>query len=145
VGSLEADSEDLRPALSDTRDLKGVKTAFITFLEGAEEGIGEAVEKVQEAGPPDVPQGEAIQQDLVSLLEKFEQTVSNAVDRANELSTSSLESFSTGVGELTQDVQNKLATTGQDFRSLKDRFKSTELENAIDGEPACQQFTKTRS
>jgi hypothetical protein len=140
VDSLEAESRELRPAMSNTKDLKAVKKAFVTFLEDAEEGFGQAVEKVKEAGPPDVSQGEAIQQNLVSSLEKVEQSFSKAVDSANELSTSSLQSFSSGVGELSEDVQNNLATTGQDFRTLSARFKSTELDNAINGEPACQQF-----
>jgi hypothetical protein len=144
VDSLEAESRELRPAMSDTKDLKAVKEAFVTFLTDAEEGFGKAVDKVEEAGPPDVPQGEAIQQDIVSSLEKVEQSFSSAVDRANELSTSSLQSFSSGVGELSQDVQKNLATTGQNFGTLSDRFKSTELANATDGEPACQQFKRTR-
>jgi hypothetical protein len=130
--------------MSDTKDLKAVKEAFVTFLTDAEEGFGEAVDKVEEAGPPDVPQGEAIQQDIVSSLEKVEQSFSSAVDRANELSTSSLQSFSSGVGELSQDVQKNLATTGENFGTLSDRFKSTELDKATNGEPACQQFKRTR-
>jgi hypothetical protein len=132
VESLAAENRELGPAMSDTKDLKAVKEAFVTYLEDAE------------AGPPDVPRGKAIQQDLVSSLEKVEQSFSNAADRANELSTSSIQSFSSGVGELSQDVQNNLATMGQDFRTLSDRFKSTELDNATDREPACQQFKQTR-
>lgn len=144
VDSLAAENRELGPAMSDTTDLEAVKEAFVTYLEDAEERFSEAVDKVEAAGPPDVPRGEAIQQDLVSSLEKVEQSFSNGVDRANELSTSSIQSFSSGVGELSQDVQDNLATTGQDFRSLSDRFNSTELDKATDGEPACQQFKKTR-
>jgi phage-related minor tail protein len=144
VESLAAENRELGPAMSDTKDLKAVKEAFVTYLEDAEESFGEAVDKVDAAGPPDVPRGEAIQQDLVSSLEKVEQSFSNAADRANELSTSSIQSFSSGVGELSQDVQDNLATTGQGFRTLSDRFKSTELDNATDREPACQQFKQTR-
>jgi hypothetical protein len=140
VTSLQDGSRRLGTQMRDTKDLKTVKARFVSFLEDAEQSSEEMVEKVEEAGPPDVEQGEAIQDDLVGALEKVNQSFSNAVERANELSTSSLQSFSSGVGELSQDVQKNLATTGQDFSTLSDRFQSSELDNATDGEPACQQF-----
>lgn len=140
VTSLQEGSRQLGNQMGDTKNLKNVKARFVTFLEDAEQSSEEMVDKVKEAGPPDVEQGEAIQDDLVAALEKVNESFSNAVDKANELSTSSLKSFSTGVGKLSQDVQDNLATTGQDFSTLGDRFQSTELDNATDGEPACQQF-----
>jgi hypothetical protein len=140
VTSLQEGSRELGTQMRNTKDLKTVKSRFVTFLENAEESSHEMVEKVKEADAPDVDQGEAIQEELVTALEKVENSFSNAVDKANDLSTDSLASFSQGVGKLSQDVQNNLATTGSDFNSLSDRFNSTELDNATDGEPACQQF-----
>jgi hypothetical protein len=140
VKSLQAGSQDLSSTLRDTKDLKTVKARFVTFLENAEESSGEMVDKVEEAGPPDVSQGEAIQDDLVATLGDVQQGFSQAVDKANELSTSSLQSFSSGVSKLSEDVQDNLATTGGEFNSLSDRYQSPELDDATDGEPACQQF-----
>jgi hypothetical protein len=140
VKSLQADSQDLSSALRDTKDLKTVKARFVTFLEDAEQSSGEMVDKVEEAGPPNVSQGEAIQDDLVATLGGVQQSFSQAVDKANALSTSSLQSFSSGVSKLSEDVQDKLATTGGEFNSLSDRYQSPELDNATDGEPACQRF-----
>jgi hypothetical protein len=140
VTDLQDGSRQLGTQMQDTKNLKNVKARFVDFLEDAEQSSEQMVEKVKEAGPPDVEQGEAIQDDLVAALEKVNESFANAVDKANELSTSSLQSFSSGVGKLSQDVQDNLATTGQDFSTLSDRFQSTELDNATDGEPACQQF-----
>jgi hypothetical protein len=140
VTDLQDGSRQLGTQMQDTKNLKNVKARFVDFLEDAEQSSEQMVEKVKEAGPPDVEQGEAIQDDLVAALEKVNESFANAVDKANELSTSSLQSFSSGVGKLSQDVQDNLATTGQDFSTLSDRFRSTELDNATDGEPACQQF-----
>ena len=138
--SLQASSQDLGSTLRNTKDLKTVKARFVTFLEDAEESSGEMVDKVEEAGPPNVSQGEAIQDDLVKTLGGVQQSFSQAVDKANALSTSSLQSFSSGVSKLSDDVQNKLATTGGEFNSLSDRYQSPELDNATDVEPTCQQF-----
>ena len=127
--------------MRDTKDLKAVKARFVTFLEDAEESSGEMLAKVEEAGPPDVSQGEAIQDDLVTALTKVEQSFSNAVDKANELSTNSVQSFSNGVGKLSQSVQDNLSATGTEFNELSDRYQAPELDDATDGEPACQQFS----
>ena len=140
VSDLQAESQELQPALRNTRDLEAVKEAFVTFLEDAEEGFSEAVDKVDEVRPPDVPQGEAIHEDFVSALEDAEESFSGAVDKANDLPTNDLQSFSSGVGELSQDVQENLGAAGKSFNSLSKRFKSTELESATASEPACQQF-----
>jgi hypothetical protein len=140
VKSLQASSQDLGTTLRNTKNLKTVKARFVTFLEDAEESSGEMVAKVEEAGPPNVSQGEAIQDDLVATLGGVQQSFSQAVDKANELSTSSLQSFSSGVSKLSEDVQDKLATTGGEFNSLSTRYQSPELDDATDGEPACQQF-----
>ena len=140
VQSLQEGSRELGTQMRNTKDLKAVKSRFVSFLENAEQSSHEMVEKVKEADAPDVEQGEAIQDELVTALEKVEQSFSNAVEKANALSTDSLQAFSQGVGTLSQDVQDNLATTGNDFNSLSDRFNSTELDDATDGEPACQQF-----
>ena len=65
------------------------------------------VEKVEEAGPPDVSQGEAIQDDLVKTLGEIQQSFSRPWIRRTTLSTSSLQSFSNGVRKLSEDVQDK--------------------------------------
>ena len=140
VKDLQDGSRQLGTQMRDTKDLKTVKARFVDFLENAEQSSQDMVEKVKDAGPPDVDQGEAIQDDLVTALEKVNASFSKAVDKANELSTDSLQSFSSGVSDLSEDVQNNLATTGQDFSTLSDRFQSSELDDATDGEPACQQF-----
>ena len=140
VEDLQAESQQLQPAMRNTRDLESVKEAFVTFMTDAESRFGEALEKVEGAGPPDVEQGEAIQEEFVAALRKVEQSFSRAVDQANDLPTRDLQSFSNGVTTLGQDVQTNLGTAGKSFNSLSERFKSTELDAATDTEPACQQF-----
>jgi hypothetical protein len=142
VQDLNALSQELQPAMRNTRDLESVKEAFVTFLQDAEERFGGAVEKVDDAGAPDVPQGEAIHEDFVSALEEGEASFSRAVDKANDLPTNDLQSFASGVDELSQDVQENLTAAAKAFTNLSER--STELDNATAGEPDCQRF-KARS
>lgn len=142
VKDLQDGSRELGNQMKDTKDLKTVKARFVDFLENAEQSSQEMVDKVKDAGPPDLEQGQEIQDDLVAALEKVNTSFSKAVDKANELSTDSLQEFSSGVSDLSQDVQTNLGAAGKGFNSLKNR--STELEDATAAEPACQQF-KSRS
>lgn len=137
---LQAESQELQPALANTKDLESVKEAFATFLQDAEERLGEAVDKVESAGAPDLPRGEEMQEDFVTALKEVEASFSRAADQADDLPTSDLQSFSTGVTKVSQDVQTNLGKAGQSFNSLSDRFKSTELDAATDAEPECQKF-----
>ncbi|HEU5064372.1 MAG TPA: hypothetical protein VFT86_00595 [Gaiellaceae bacterium] len=138
VQSLQEDTQKLGTAMQDTSDLKTVKSTFVTFLENAENSSEELIGKVKETGPPDIENGAEIQQTLVADVEKVHQSFSQAVDKANELPTNNLESFSKGVGPLSTDIQKNLATVGKDFNEIKSQ--SSELKDAIDTEPACQQF-----
>ncbi len=69
--SLQAGSPGPRIRDAGFEGPEDLKARFVTSLEDAEESSGEMVEKVKEAGPPDLAQGEAIQDDLVSTLEKI--------------------------------------------------------------------------
>ena len=139
VQSLQDDSQKLGSAMQDTSDLETVKSTFVTFLDDAEQSSGELIEKVKETGPPDIENGEEIQQTLVSDVEKINKSFSEAVDKAKELPTNNLQSFSKGVGPLSTDIQKNLAVVGKDFNEIKSQ--SSELKDAIDTEPACQQFS----
>lgn len=139
--SLQAGVQDLGSATRDSKNLKAYKARFVTSLEGAEESSQEMVEKVKEAGPPDLAQGEAVQDDLVSTLEKIPESFSRAADKAKDLPTSDGQSFANGVRPLSEDLEESLSTVSGEFNSLSTRYQSPEIDDAIDGEPACQQFS----
>lgn len=139
VQSLQDDTEKLGTAMQDTSDLETVKSTFVTFLEDAEKSSEELIDKIEETGPPDVENGEEIQQQLVSDVEKVNESFSQAVDKAKELPTDNLQSFSKGVGPLSTDIQKNLAVVGKDFNEIKSQ--SSELKDAIDTESSCQLFS----
>jgi hypothetical protein len=143
ANKLQTGSQDLRSTLADTKDLEAVKAGFIGFLEDAEQSSKTMVEEVRAAGSPAVDEGEALQSEFVAALDKVRQSFSRSVDRAQDLSTSNLESFTDGVEILSDDVQKNLAATGEEFNSLGDKFDAKELDEATDREPACNQFTSS--
>ena len=136
--SLQAGSEDLAPAMQNTKDLENVKEKYIGFLEDAEQNSQELVDEVKSAGPPETEEGQALQSELVSALEKVQESFARAVDRAGELSTNDGDSFRSGVGVLSNDVEKNLQAAGAFFNGIGER--SPEIEEAMDGTPSCGQF-----
>lgn len=136
--SLQAGSEALRPAMENTQDLENVKEKYIGFLEDAEQSSQELVDEVKSAGPPDAEEGQALQSELVSALEKVQKSFARAVDRAEELSTQDGDSLRTGVGVLSNDVEKNLQAAGAFFDGIGER--SPEIEEAMDDTPSCGQF-----
>jgi hypothetical protein len=137
--SLQAGTQALGPALGNTKNLENVKERFVGFLEDAEQASGTLVDEVESAGPPETDEGEAIQRQFVAALEEVQMSFARAVDRANELSTTGVGSFRDGVGAISTEVELNLRKAGASFNSLED--KSSELEEAIDGNARCNQFT----
>jgi hypothetical protein len=138
--SLQAGSEALRPAMENTQDLESVKENYIGFLEDAEQNSQELVDDVESAGPPETDGGEALQSELVSALENVQAGFARAVDRAEELSTRDGDSFRTGVGALSNDVEKNLQAAGAFFDGIGER--SAEIEEAIEDNPRCGQFAE---
>jgi len=141
VQGLEASSARLGNDLRKTKDLKSVKARFVVFLRDAERSAGTMIANVKGAGRPAVMDGAAIQRDLVFALERARESFVQAVKSAKELSTRDLPSFSNGVGVLSGKVQRELASTGDDFNELSDKYDDEAFNEAIDEEPACEQLS----
>jgi hypothetical protein len=137
--SLQAGSQELAPAMQNTRDLENVKENYIGFLEDAEQSSQKLVGEVKSAGPPETEEGQAVQSALVSALEKVQQSFARAVDRAEELSTNDGDSFRVGVGALSNDVEKNLQAAGASFNGIAER--SPEVKEAFDDTPSCGQLT----
>jgi hypothetical protein len=96
------------------------------------------VERMKDIDEPAVENGDAVKRELVTALEQIRESFSKAIESARKLSTNDLQSFSAGVGTLSGEVQRNLGTAGDEFKRLSD--ETEELQEAIDGEPACQRF-----
>lgn len=136
--SLQAGSQDLAPAMQNTKDLENVKEKYIGFLEDAEQSSQKLVDEVKSAGPPETEEGQAVQSELVSALEKVQKSFARAVDRAEELSTKDGDLFRGGVGVLSNDVEKNLQAAGAFFNGIGER--SPEIEEAMDDNASCGQF-----
>ena len=139
--SLQASSQELGPAMQDTRDLENVKAKYVGFLQGAEQSSQKLVNEVKGAGPPDTEEGETVHNELVSALEKVQRSFARAVGQAEELPTTDGDSLTRGVGELSNDVEKNLQAAGASFNGIAE--ESSEIKEAFDDTPACGQLTSS--
>ena len=143
VDGLQASSQSLGRDLRNTKDLKAVKAKFVTFLQDAESRTAQMTAKIEEIGPPDVDDGEKIQRELGDAFEKARGSFARATESAKNLSTKDLQSFSTGVSELSADVQRELGAAGDHFNGIDEKYGDEDLNEAVADQPACKRFTET--
>jgi hypothetical protein len=139
--SLQTRSQELGPAMQDTKDLENVKETYIGFLQDAEQSSQKLVDEVESAGPPDTEEGEAVHSELVSALEKVQMSFARAVDQAEKLPTTDGDSLTRGVGVLSNDVEKNLQAAGASFNGIAE--ESPEIKEAFDDTPSCGQLTSS--
>jgi hypothetical protein len=139
--SLQTRSQELGPAMQNTKDLENVKETYIGFLQDAEQSSQELVDEVKSAGPPDTEEGQAIQSELISALERVQRSFARAVDQAEELPTTDGDSLTRGVGVLSNEVEKNLQAAGASFNGIAER--SPEVKEAFDDTPSCGQLTSS--
>jgi len=139
--SLQTRSQELGPAMQNTKDLENVKATYIGFLQGAEQSSQKLVDEVKSAGPPDTEEGEAVHSELISALEKVQKSFARAVGQAEELPTTDGDSLTRGVGVLSNDVEKNLQAAGASFNGIAER--SPEVKEAFDDTPSCGQLTSS--
>jgi len=137
---LKSGSDQLSTDLRSSTDLKAVKQKLVTFLEDARESTQKMVSDVKAAGAPDVKDGPAIQQDLVSGLTGAQNSFDRAVTRAKKLPTNNPQALTAGLTTLAQTIQSELTATGRHFSNLEGKYDVSDLNEAMKDKPACKPF-----
>ena len=75
--------------------------------------------------------------DVADGLEGAQTTLTDAVTRANALSTTNRQAFQAGLQVIAGDVQNELVNVGGDFDTIGDKYKDKTLNKAMSDEPSC--------
>jgi len=138
---LQAEGARLGAGLGGAGDIEVVKARFVAFLANAERATRAMVTKIRGAGAPAVKDGEKIQEDLVKGLEGAQAALTHAATQAKTLPTSNPQAFQKGVQELGGDVQTELASVGDDFNTLGDKYEDSTLNKATTDEPACKNIS----
>jgi hypothetical protein len=138
---LKSGSTALSFQVKGAKSVKVVKEKFISFLENAGTSTNTMITKVKAAGPPAVKDGQALQHDLESGLERARASFTKAIAKAKTLPSNNAQAFSRGVTSLGSDVEKELAATGNEFTKLGGKYKDQALNEATSKEPSCAKIS----
>jgi len=140
---VKSGSTDLGKALRDTSSPKDAKDKVVAYLEDVQDSTETMVDDVKAAGTPAIEKGEAIQDDLENGLEEARESFDEAVESAKKIDTSNLRAFTTGLSNLSQQIQTQLSNASGDLKGLEDKYDVGELDDALRNEPACKSVVRS--
>jgi hypothetical protein len=134
---LEQASAVLAQRTSTMDDLSAVRRQFVQFFAGAIGVTDEMIAAVEDAGVPDLENGEAIAAGLQGEVRKFRPILVDARTAARRLPVDDEVGFATQAQRLGTRFQieaNGLATM---FQALDERYDAAELLRAADADATC--------
>ncbi|HEY2770310.1 MAG TPA: hypothetical protein VGI87_07075 [Solirubrobacteraceae bacterium] len=120
--------------LSSIKSAAQGKTALQGFLTAVAADTDKAVTQLKAAGTPNVTNGSAISQGIVTAFTQLKSALSGAASQAGSLPTNSAQSFKTAAQTLGTNVQGSMSKIGSSLGNLK----SADLEKAASSDPTCK-------
>jgi hypothetical protein len=134
VDDIQGLNEDLQGSL-DPNDLDALKGVMVGFLDDVVTATDSAISEVEAVGVPDVEDGEAAAETVLTALRDSKAVFEDARDRVDGLSTADPAAFSEELQALGTDLQTSMSGIGGQL----DQFASPELKEAANDVPACDQ------
>ena len=140
---VKSGSKDLGESLRDTSSPKDAKDKVVAYLEDVQDSTKTMVDDVKGAGTPAIEKGQAIQDDLENGLEEARNSFDQAVESAKKIDTSNLRAFTTGLSNLSQQIQSQLSQASGDLKGLENKYDVGELNDALQNEPSCKSIVSS--
>jgi hypothetical protein len=110
---------------------------MVGFLDDVIIATDSVIEEVENVGVPDVEDGEATAETVLTALSDSRDVFADARDRVDGLATDDPTAFTEELQTLGTDLQTSLAGIGEEL----DRFDSPELDEASENVPECEQVS----
>jgi hypothetical protein len=136
VDDIQGLNEDLQTSL-DPSDLDALKGVMVDFLDGVVTATDSAISEVGAVGVPDVDDGEAAAETVLTALRDSRAIFEGARDRVDGLSTADPAAFSEELQALGTDLQTSMSGIGGEL----DQFASPELDEAAEDVPECDEVS----
>ena len=104
------------------------------YMDGVINDTKDMVEGVRDAGVPDVPNGETIENTLVTALEGAEQAFETAREQVDSLPTDSADAFKQGAETLASSINSHASDVTRALQGVS----SAQLDEAFSNSEACQ-------
>jgi hypothetical protein len=136
VDDIQGLNADLQASL-DPNDIDALKDVMVDFLDDVVTATDSAISEVEAVGVPDVEDGEAASETVLTALRDSKAIFEDARDRVEELSTADPAAFGEELQTLGTDLQTSMSGIGSEL----DQFASPELDEAANDVPACDEVS----
>jgi hypothetical protein len=113
------------------------RDALVGLFDDAITATDDMLDAVEEAGAPDVEDGEALAADLLDILTKTKDILEEGRESAADLPTGNPEAFREAATEVGSSVEESFNALGEGFEKLDERYDGINLESDFEDEPAC--------
>jgi hypothetical protein len=125
---------------ADDVDLDEQKELLVDFLDTAISLTDTLVDEIEDAGVPDVEDGEEIADVFVTSFGDAGDTFEEAREQAEDLPTDDPDDFADEVLEIGDEIDIAAIEIQTAFNELSDDFDTEELDEAFNDEEACQEL-----
>jgi hypothetical protein len=133
VDEIQGLNEDLQANL-DPSSIDALKDTMVTFLDDVIASTDTVITNVEDAGVPDVEDGEAAAQHLLTGLRDSRGVFQDARDRVEAMPTDDPAAFGEELQTVGTDIQTSMSTIGEDLG----RFESPVLDDVSKDIPECE-------
>lgn len=119
-------------------NLRAVRDAFVTFLQGVVADTDTLVAKTKAAGSPDVSHGSDVAGALQTGLKQLRRYFAGDLARARSLPTHDAKKLGAAVTALGTAIDKQATAIGKTFDGLDKKYHSAELDKAMKSVPACR-------
>jgi hypothetical protein len=135
-GEIQERSTDLEQSLGADATPEQGKEALGVFLDGVITDTDRMIELVDEAGTPEIDDGEATANRLTEALRQVQEAFRDAREEVDALPTSSPEEFQEGADQLGSSIQSAFSDAGTTLEQ-----ESPQLDPIFEREPACDELS----
>jgi hypothetical protein len=133
VDEIQGLNEDLQANL-DPSSIDALKDAMVTFLDDVIASTDTVIADVEDVGIPDVDDGDAAAQHLLTGLRESRGVFEDARDRVEAMPTDDPAAFGEELQTVGTDIQTSMSTIGEDLG----RFESPVLDDVSKDIPECE-------
>jgi hypothetical protein len=120
-----------------TRNLERRRTAIVQFLRKATQATDTLLEDLDEAGTPDVPDGDRIRAAFRKGFNQARKAFARARKDAKKLDVDDRQEFNDAAGDIAAAISRGGGQVDETFTEAAAKYGSDELDQAYDAEPSC--------
>ena len=136
IDDIQGLNQDLQAELDPT-SVDSLKDSMVGFLDDVTTATEDVIDEVEAAGIPDVEDGQAAADAVLTALQNSRDVFEDARDRVQGLSTADPAAFGEELQTLGTDIQSSMSDIGGEL----DQFASPELDEAAKDVPACDEVS----